>query len=164
MKITLPYIGYSGVHYTFEYEDADSFDHLPYDSCRQTYAVCFCEGKIVIVLHGRKGHWGLVGGTIEKGETFEQTLKREIQEESNLEMLSCLPIGYQKVIDSRDGSFFYQLRYVATAKSFGPFVVDPAGDITEVKFIDIDDYKQYFDWKEIGDRVIERAKELVGKM
>ncbi len=161
MKITSQYLGYSGVAYTFKYEDADSFDQLPYDQCRQTYAVCFWENKIVIVMHGKKNHWGLVGGTIEKGEMLEETLKREIAEESNMEMLSCLPIGYQKVIDNRDGSYFYQLRYVAIVKPKGQFIADPAGDITEIKLIDIDDYKKYFDWGEIGERIIERAKEIL---
>ncbi len=164
MKISSPYLGYSGVQYTLEYEDADSFDHLPYEKCKQTYAVCFCDdSKIVIVYHGKKDHWGLVGGSIEKGEKFEETLIREIQEESNMEVVSFLPVGYQKVIDNRDGSYIYQLRYVATAKPYGPFVSDPAGDITEIKLVSTDDYKQYFDWGEIGDRIVERAKELLKK-
>jgi len=46
----------------------------------------------------------------------------KIQEESNMEILSFLPIGYQKVTDTRDESFIYQLRYVCTVKPFGPFI------------------------------------------
>ena len=161
MKIISPYVGYSGVPYTFEYEDADSFDQLPYDKCRQVYAVCFVDNKMLIVLHEQKNHWGLIGGTIEEGETFEETLKREIQEESNMEMLWCKPVGHQKVVDSRDGSFIYQLRYVATAKPYGPFESDPANAVTEIKLIYPTNYKEYFDWGEIGDRIIELAKELV---
>ena len=42
----------------------------------------------------------------------------------------------------------------------GPFVSDPAGTISEIKLIDPKDYKQYFDWKSIGDRIMERALEL----
>ncbi len=164
MKITSPYLGYSGVRYTFEYEDTDSFEHLPYEKCKQTYAVCFCGDKIVIVYHGQKDHWGLVGGSIEKGEKFEETLRREIKEESNMEVISFLPVGYQKVIDTRDGSHIYQLRYVATAKPYGPFVSDPAGTVTKMKLVSVDEYKQYFDWGEIGDRMVERAKELHSRL
>jgi len=76
-------------------------------------------------------------------------------------MLSCRPIGYQKVIDMRDGSYIYQLRYVATARAYGPFVSDPANLITEMRLIDPVDYKKYFDWGEIGERIIERGKELL---
>ena len=164
MEITEKYIGYSGVEYIFEYHDADSFDHLEYSQCRQAYGVCFVGDKIVIGFGGNKKAWGLIGGTIEARETFEQTLAREIQEESNMEVLCAIPIGYQKMTDTRDGSFFYQLRYACTVRPYGPFVLDPAGGVTEIKLIDIDDYKTYFDWGAIGERIIQRAKELKSQL
>ncbi len=157
-------MGYSGIEYIFEYSDSDSFDHLDKTKCTQTYGVCFYDGKIVIGYNGKKKFWGLVGGTIEKGETFEQTLKREVKEESNMEVLSFLPIGYQKCIDTRDESFDYQLRYACIVKPYGPFTSDPAGSIAEIKLIDIKDYKQYFDWGSIGERIMERASEILHKL
>lgn len=153
-------MGHSGVEYLFEYFDADSFDDLDYSRCKQTYAVCMVEEKMVIVFNGKKQTWGLVGGSIENGESFEQTLRREVQEESNMEILSILPLGYQKVTDTRDNSFIYQLRYVCTARPIGAFVSDPAGHITEIKLINPKDYKQYFNWGEIGERIVERAIKL----
>lgn len=164
MKITENYLGNSGVNYVFEYEDADSFADLEYSKCRQVYGVCFCEDKLVIQLNGKNGEWGLIGGTIEPGETFEQTLRREILEESNMELLACLPIGYQKAIDTRDNSFAYQLRYVCTVKSLGSFVSDPAGSVIEIKLIDPSEYRQYFNWGKRGERIIERALELKIKL
>ena len=157
MTITENYIGKSGVEYIFEYSDVDSFDHLPYELCRQTYAVCFYDDKMVIVHNGKQKTWGLVGGTIEEGESFAETLHREIAEESNMQVIKFLPVGYQKVIDTRDGSFFFQLRYVCTARPYGPFTKDPAGTITEIAIIDPSTYKQYFDWGQIGERIITRA-------
>lgn len=162
--ITENYKDKSEVEYIFEYSDAESFDHLDYSRCRQAYAVCFCDDKIVIGYGGHKNSWGLIGGTIEEGEDFEQTLKREIQEESNMEVLKLLPVGYQKMTDTRDDSFIYQLRYVCTARPYGSFVSDPAGSITEIKLIDPEDYKQYFDWGKIGERIIGRALELKNKL
>jgi ADP-ribose pyrophosphatase YjhB (NUDIX family) len=150
--------------FLIEYEDADSFDHLSKDRCKQTYGVCFCDDKMVIGFGGMKSGWGLIGGSIEAGETFEQTLTREIQEESNMQVLKQLPVGYQKVTPEGKESF-YQLRYVCMVRPLGPFVVD-GGDgmskkgITEIKLIDPVDAKKYFDWGEIGDRIIERAIEL----
>ncbi len=158
------YLDKSGVEYILEYADADSFDELDKAKCTQVYGVCFYDGKIVIGYGGKKQAWGLIGGTIEYGETFEETLKREIQEESNMQVLSCLPIGYQKVIDTRDNSFVYQLRYVCNATPYGPFVSDPANGITEIKLIDPKDYKKYFDWGSIGERIIERAMEVFPKL
>ncbi len=165
MYIKENYKGRSGVEYIFEYSDVDSFDDLDYNLCRQAYGVCFCGDKLVIGFGGKKKDWGLIGGTIEEGETFEQTLKREIQEESNMEVLRFAPIGYQKVTDTRDGSFIYQLRYVCIVRPYGPFVSDPAGgSITEIKLIDPKDSKKYFDWGKIGDRIGERALEFKGKL
>lgn len=164
MNLINNYKGKSGVEYIFEYSDTDSFDKLDKTKCTQTYGVCFCDGKMIIGYGGQKQSWGLIGGTIEKGETFEETLKRELKEESNMEVLSFLPLGYQKVTDTRDNSFVYQLRYVCKTKPFGPFVSDPADAITEIKLIDPKDYKQYFDWGSIGDRIIERVIELLPKL
>lgn len=163
MNITEEYIGRSGVKSIFEYQDADSFDNLDYSKCRQVYGVCFYDDKIVVGYGwyaGQKQDWGLIGGTIEKGEKFEETLIREIQEESNMEVISYLPIGYQKAINTRDGDYIYQLRYACKVKPRGPFVEDPAGVITEIKLIDPKDYKQYFDWGKIGDRIMARALEI----
>lgn len=160
MKINEEYIGVSGVKYIFEYQDVDSFDNLDYSKCRQTYGVCFCGDQMVIGFGGQKKRWGLVGGTIEEAEKFEETLAREIQEESNMEVLSSLPVGYQKVTDTRDSSYIYQLRYVCKVRPYGQFVEDPAGGVTEIKLIDPKDYKKYFDWGEIGDRIINRSLEL----
>ncbi|MEA2715648.1 MAG: hypothetical protein QOG91_676, partial [Candidatus Parcubacteria bacterium] len=39
MSIIEEYSGTNKVKYLFEYFDADSFDHLDYDLCRQVYAV-----------------------------------------------------------------------------------------------------------------------------
>lgn len=164
MKITENYLGNSGVKYVFEYEDADSFADLKYAKCRQAYGVCFCDDHMVIGYGGKKQNWGLIGGTIEAGETFEQTLRREIQEESNMKVLKTLPIGYQKVIDTRDDSHIYQLRYACLVEPLGPFVSDPAGSVTEIKLINPSEYKQYFDWGKIGERIIERALELKSRL
>lgn len=45
------------------------------------------EGKILLLCIGEYGgndeHWDLPGGRMDEGETFEQTLSRELQEEIN---------------------------------------------------------------------------------
>lgn len=143
------------------YHDADSFENVDPEKTTQAYGVCFYGDKMVIGFGGKKKNWGLVGGTIEKGETFEETLKREIIEESNMEVLEALPIGYQEV--SGDDKYKIQLRYACKVKPLGPFVEDPAGSVTEIKLIDPKEYKKYFDWGEIGQRIIDRAMELKEK-
>lgn len=162
MKITEPYKNpNSDDKFVFEYQDADSFDHLEYEKCKQVYGVCFCNGKLVIGYGGHKKDWGLIGGTIEKGETFEEALRREIKEESNMEILDLKPIGYQKVINLKDESYIYQLRYACMVEPIGPFESDPTGMVTEIKLIDPEEYKKYFDWGQIGERLISRAREIM---
>ncbi len=161
MKTTNEYIGHAGVKYIFEYEDCNDFSILPQDKCTQVYGVCFYENKMVIGFGGNKKAWGLIGGTIEEGESLDETFTREIEEEANMRVLIKKSVGYQKVTDTRDNSFFYQLRYVAIVEPIGPFISDPAGGVTEIKAIDPSEYKQYFDWGTIGDRIISRAIELL---
>jgi len=156
------YVGWAGVKYIFEYYESDSFAALPQERISQAYAVAFFQDKFIVVNNMAKpGFFSLVGGTVEKGENPDDTLIREIQEESNMKVLAYKLIGYQKVIDTRGiEEPLYQLRYFALVEPHGPFVADPAGKVTEIILCDQNDYKKYFDWGVIGDRIISRALEL----
>lgn len=159
--ITKEYTGAAEVTYIFEYFECDSFDDLPQQDIKQCYAVAFNGNNIVIVHNGKKDTWGLVGGSVEEGETPEETLIREVQEESNMKVISCKPIGYQKVTDTRGiQKPFYQLRYFAIIEPYGPFESDPDLTIDKIAEIDPMDHKKYFDWLEIGDKIIERGVEF----
>lgn len=117
----------------------------------------------MVIVYGEGGddgkNWGLVGGHVEKGESFEVTLKREVQEEANMEVTYCQPVGVQKVI-SPDGKAIYQLRYLALVKPIGKFEKDPAGSVSKIKMINPKNYKKYINWGQIGDSIIKRAIEL----
>jgi len=154
---------FDGKIYKLKYSDADSFDELPRDRCKQIYAVCFLGDKFVIGWRGKKRAWGLIGGTIEKGEIFEEALTREIREESNMRILKSIPVGYQKVT-TPSGEIIYQLRSCCFVEPIGEFVSDPDGNITEIKLVTPENYKTYFDWGAIGDRIITRAVELKHKL
>lgn len=138
----------------FEYEESDSFDHLDVERVKQVYGVCFFEDKMIVVKS--EFTWILPGGTRESGESIEQTLRREIKEETNMEVLEWKPVGIQTVYLEGLKPFF-QLRTACKVKPYGVFKSDPDGDITEIKLIDPKDYKDYFDWGEIGNQIISRA-------
>ena len=158
MEIKSQFTNFEGKTAYVTYNDANSFDNLIGKKVTQAYGVCFYDGKLLVVRNEKKNFWTPAGGSIEKEETFGQCLVREVQEESNMKVLDFKPIGYQEV--KMEGKVFYQLRYVCTVEPHGDFVFDPCGDVTEIKLIDSKDYKQYFDWGEIGDRIIQRALEL----
>lgn len=161
--ITNTYKGKDGVDYIFEYYDADSFEHLPQNMCSQAYGIAFHGDKFLVVNNIKKpDSYTPIGGGIEKGEHPDNALVREIQEESNMKVLKFKPIGYQKVINtSGTEESYYQLRYFCIVEPYGPFESDPAGKVTEVIECDPADYKKYFDWGEIGDRIMERALEIL---
>jgi ADP-ribose pyrophosphatase YjhB (NUDIX family) len=148
-----------GKVYKLKYQDLDSFDNLPRKKCAQCYGVCFYKDKIVIGGNSKNNTWGLIGGSIESGETFEEALAREIREESNMKVLKSAPIGFQEVFLPQGGSI-YQLRYVCLVEPLGKFIKDPAGIIKKIKLIDPEDYRKYFDWGKVGERIIQRASEL----
>lgn len=162
------YIGRDGFKYRNEYFDADSFEHLLGEKITQCYGFAFVADaggigeKFLVVNNAPKpGSYTPVGGSIEPGEHPDDTLAREIQEESNMKVLSFKPIGYQRSTNlSKGGAPFFQLRYVCKVEPYGPFVSDPAGDVTEVIEVDPKDYKKYFDWGAISDHIVKRAVEL----
>lgn len=147
-----------------KYYDLDSFDSLDYSKCQQVYGVCFYKDQLVIV-HGEGygGGWGLVGGHIENNENFDQTLAREVQEETNMRVIKSIPIGVQEVTNP-EGQTLFQLRYYAQVEPIAEFEKDPAGSVTEIKLINPQDYKKYFDWREIGDRIIQRSIEIKNQL
>lgn len=154
-------IVWQGKEYHIEYHDADSFDDLPRERITQVYGICFRDGALVIGRRVRNGSWGHLGGHPEEGETLEQALRREIQEESNMDVKAFKPIGYQtETCTNGDGDI--QLRYCCIVEPFGPFVCDPdlrkdRGGIDAIKIIDPKEYKRYVQWGEIGDRLMDRA-------
>jgi ADP-ribose pyrophosphatase YjhB (NUDIX family) len=161
--LTAEYIGAAGVRYIFEYYESDTFEHLPGNRIKQCYSVAFHGDNFLIVNNiAKPGQYSLIGGSVEPGENPNDTLIREIKEESNMKVLNYKLIGYQKVIDTRGiQEPFYQLRYFAVVEPFGSFVSDPAEKVTEIIECNQDNYKKYFDWGEIGDEIIKRAYEML---
>lgn len=137
---------------TIHYKDCNSFNHIPQNKITQTYGVCFYKNRIVVG-QNNVGRWNLIGGTVEAGETILETLKREVLEESNMELMFAKPIGYQHIIETDK----YQIRNYCLVKPYGKFVKDPGGSITKIKLINPTDFVKYIKWGEIGSRIIERA-------
>ena len=88
-------------------------DHL---EVRQVYGVLFTKtGQIMLRVDN--GFHGLIGGSPEPGETYEETLHREVYEEVNCKISNLHYLGYQVV--EGDGDPYAQLRYVARIDRIG---------------------------------------------
>lgn len=139
-----------------EYQNASDFSHLPLEKCTQAYGICYYRETIVLCKNVR-GHFILPGGTVEQGEALEETLIREVKEESNMRVLSSMPIGYQKVWNETTDSFF-QVRYYARVEPYGPFVSDPAGHIEGIVLVSEKEAVEMLDWGEVGDELFKQAR------
>ena len=58
--------------------------------------IIFREGK-VLILNYPAGHWDFPKGHVEEGETEEETLRREVEEETGIKELRILP-GFRETI------------------------------------------------------------------
>ena len=144
------------------YRDADALTDLPNRAVQAVHAYCFCAGKLVVVYAEKKGYWGPPGGAVEPGEGVEAAVVREVLEETNREVVSQRLIGYQEIFEPQ-GSII-QTRSVCIVRPKGEFAADPDGDVTEIKLIPPEEYKNYFDWGDVGDRQMQRALMLVKQM
>jgi ADP-ribose pyrophosphatase YjhB (NUDIX family) len=145
------------------YEKLDPMEGLDGKILQAVHGFCFCGDKLVLVKHKNHG-WQPPGGHIENGETIESTVIREVKEESNMKVLHQELIGF---IDVYEGDrIIRQTRSFCIVEPYGDFTVDTdiEGDVTEIKLISPTDYKQYFDWGEIGDRIMKRALEMKEKL
>ena len=65
------------------------------------------EGRILLLLRddiptiGHPGHWNLVGGVIEDGETPEEAAIREVEEEIGVRLESVAPFRFYSIADGR---------------------------------------------------------------
>ncbi len=143
------------------YRETDPLANLENKILQGVHAFCFCHGKLVVVYAKEKGYWTPPGGGIELGESIEEAVIREVKEETNMKVLHQELIGYQDICEP--DRIVRQTRSFCIVEPIGDFNEDPDGEITEIKLIDPNDYKQYFDWGEIGERIIERALELKEK-
>ncbi len=146
----------------YTYRDLDSVEEVKDKKIDCVHAYCFCEGKLVLVYAEKKGSWTPAGGGVEKGESVEEAVIREVKEEANMKVLKQKVIGYQEVFEP--DRVHVQTRSICIVEPYGPFISDPDGDITEIKLINPADYKKYFDWGEVGDYIIQRALELLREL
>jgi 8-oxo-dGTP pyrophosphatase MutT (NUDIX family) len=70
---------------------------------RSSGAVVFNKHKFLLLKYGL-GHWGLVKGNIEEGESKEETMMRELREETGIERAHLID-GFEEKVD-----YFYTFR------------------------------------------------------
>lgn len=146
-------------NYNLEWFDDINFEKL--SNVTQCYCFIFDEkNKLCIVKFSFKNNWTLPGGTPEKyDKNFEETIKREIDEEADLKIKNLKRVGYLKVNSEKNPKdFIYQTRFVAKVDKINKQTIDPAeNEIPKRKFISIKDFEKYTHWGNDGQFQLKKA-------
>ena len=162
MEIKSTLTNHTGQVLDVAYRDINSELDFKDKKISGVHAYCFYKDKLVVVYSESKGYWTPPGGGVEEGEDVRSAVQREVQEETNMKVVRQRFIGYQDISEPK--GIISQTRSVCIVEPYGEFVVDPDGEITKMELIDPKEYKQYFDWGKIGDRLMERAMEAKSQM
>ncbi len=140
-------------------------DFKKYSPIRQCYGIIFND-KNEILIGRRVGSksWTIPGGTPEGNETCLETLKRELIEEVDVEVVEAKELGVQKAFEpGHEEEAVYQVRYVVTKFNLLDQTPDPDGDnMWERKFVPMNKITEYIKWGKTGEAMFKDAISLTG--
>ena len=149
----------------FEYEgkvivewfDVSEKDNIPDFDWQQAYIIGNFNGKVPIVMYNNKGD-NLPGGKTEPGESLDETILREIEEEINMKVTSWKPLGYQKLTRPWDDTPTYQFRAYAELEKIGEFTNDPGGSVIGHRLVELDNLNKFIKYGKVGNRLVSICK------
>ncbi len=148
-------LDWKGVTHDLELYESDDMSNLTF--VNQAQAVPFVDENHIVIYKHIDGYYGLPGGTVEQGEKFEETLKREVYEESACEVLDYGFIGYIKDTQLPEKKIKHQLRYWAKVKLLDEPINDPVGKAIAREVVEIGNANEKLDWGERGEKLLELA-------
>ena len=145
---------WQGKEHRFDIFVTDDFSHL--QQVKQVYALVLSKDRShVLVVKEKSGLRMLPGGTVEEGETWLDTLVREVKEETNrdIDLGTVKPLFYQhayKKNEAGDWEFHRtEIRYSVVVENDRDFVFDPDhGKIIEAVWVPIAKLEEYLEWGE----------------
>lgn len=137
-----------------EWFEVTNLDELPNEAWQQIYVIGHLMGKVPIVFYD-DARANLPGGKTEVGESIDETIRRELAEELNCEVLKWHLLGYQRLTEPGVTTSVYQLRVFAKLHKIGEFEVDPGGSVVGYKVIDLQDLNKEIQYGKVGERMME---------
>ena len=149
-------LNWKGINHELELYESDDISDLEF--INQCQAIPFVDENNVVLFKHIDGYYSLPGGTVEEGESFEETLKREVMEESACEILESQLIGYVKDIELSSGKVKFQLRYWAKVKPLDQPINDPSGKAIGREIVNINEANEKLGWGERGQVLLDLAR------
>ncbi len=155
-------VRFGDVEYRLEEYFTGDFSNL--QNVRQVYGLVLSPDKSSVLVVSKDGkEWTLPGGKPEAGESYAETLEREVYEESavGIDAAICQPVFFMLSKVKKAGRWELEstsLRFLTIAKKVNNFTSDPAGDIKHSKFVPIEDLDAWLRWGAASRYMIETAK------
>ncbi len=132
----------------------------PLAETTQALGICFTPETQIVLVTWNDTDWTLPGGTIEPGETLEETLTREVWEEACARVRACAYIGCQRVEHlDEDRPAYYQTRFWASVE-LEPF--EPAYEMTARKLVSPGEFPDTLFWgrETTATLILERGRQI----
>ncbi len=104
------------------------------------------KGEILLQKRKDNGKWGIVGGGMEIGESFEETARREAREEAGIELgelkLAAICNGSDRFITYPNGDICYTSAVVFWTKEFSGEIKNDPEEVFEHRFFSRDNVPQ----------------------
>jgi bis(5'-nucleosidyl)-tetraphosphatase len=118
------------------------------------------SGKMYLLLNYPSGHWDFVKGNIEKGETFKQTVLREVREETAITDINFVE-GFEDKVEyyyQRDGQVIHKevVFFLANTKTNNVILSHEHRDYT---WLDFDDALKKLTYK-TAKKLFKKIKDL----
>lgn len=159
------YLKINGITIKMTWERERSIEK--YRPITQVYGIVFNnKGEILICRETPDDKWQIPGGKPEEGESIEEALNRELEEEVGVKASKVLPLGVSQVEypnnpNHQEGELFYQARYVVILDELLPQSPDPAtGHVWERRFVPANQITYFVDWGELGTAMFRDARDL----
>lgn len=105
------------------------------------------RGRVLLVERGRKplkGYWSLPGGVLETGETAEEGVRREVFEETGLEVRPVsLVTVFERIMRDEKGAPEYHYVLLDYLCRVTGGVLEAADDVSRVEWVTRDALKDY---------------------
>jgi 8-oxo-dGTP diphosphatase len=113
-----------------------------YKGKTSTAIISYPGNKILLIKRNTipfKGYWALPGGRMDPGETIEQTIVREVKEETGLDVTIVRKVGDYVEKGVKDDVEYEYYPTCFVVKSVGGEIINQESEIQEIKLFKINE-------------------------